>query len=73
MGLRNWIVDEKVYIVHVSIKDQLSVIYLLGSYYWMYRENLDLLGLLHFSFEYTCVKFSDTGFHRGGVLEQLAS
>ena len=31
MGLRNWIVDE-IDVVHVSIKDQLSVIYLLRSY-----------------------------------------
>ena len=33
MGLRNWIVDEKIGIVHVSIKDQLSVTYRLRSYF----------------------------------------
>ena len=33
MGLRNLIGDEKIVIVHISIKDQLSVIYLLRSYF----------------------------------------
>ncbi|CAM9490087.1 unnamed protein product, partial [Ascophyllum nodosum] len=37
MGLRNWIVDEKIDIIHVSTRDQLSVIYLLRSHFWMYR------------------------------------
>ena len=33
MGLREWIVDEKLAIDHVLIKDQLSVIYLFRSYF----------------------------------------
>ena len=33
MGLRDWVVDEKLVIDHVSIKDQLSVIYLFRSYF----------------------------------------
>ena len=37
LGLRDWIMDVKLVIDHVSIKDQLSGIYLSRGYFWIRR------------------------------------